>query len=29
LLADYVIDRQGRTHDLIVMSYDVTGFTEG
>jgi RimJ/RimL family protein N-acetyltransferase len=25
LLADYVIDRQGRTHDLIVMSYDVTG----
>ena len=28
LLADYVIDRQGRTHDLIVMSYDVTGFTE-
>ncbi|HKF55483.1 MAG TPA: GNAT family protein, partial [Blastocatellia bacterium] len=29
LLADYVIDRQGRTHDLIVMSYDVTGLTEG
>jgi len=28
LLADYVIDRQGRTHDLIVMSYDVTGLTE-
>ena len=27
LLADYVIDRQGRTHDLIVMSYDVTGLT--
>ncbi|HUK91437.1 MAG TPA: GNAT family protein [Blastocatellia bacterium] len=27
LLADYVIDREGRTHDLIVMSYDVTGFT--
>lgn len=25
LLADYVMDRQGRTHDLIVMSYDVTG----
>jgi len=28
LLADYVIDRHGRTHDLIVMSYDVTGLTE-
>ena len=28
LLADFVIDRQGRTHDLIVMTYDVTGFTE-
>jgi L-amino acid N-acyltransferase YncA len=28
LLADYVIDRAGRTHDLIVMSYDVTGLTE-
>ncbi len=28
LLADYVIDRQNRTHDLIAMSYDVTGFTE-
>jgi len=28
LLADYVIDRQGRTHDLIVMSYDITGLTE-
>ena len=28
LLADYVIDRQGRTHDLIVMSHDVTGLTE-
>ncbi len=27
LLADYVIDRQNRTHDLIVMSYDVTGLT--
>ncbi|MBL8169133.1 MAG: GNAT family N-acetyltransferase [Acidobacteria bacterium] len=25
LLADYVMDREGRTHDLIVMSYDVTG----
>lgn len=28
LLGDYVIDRQGRTHDLIVMSHDVTGLTE-
>lgn len=28
LLGDYVIDRAGRTHDLIVMSYDVTGLTE-
>ena len=28
LLADYVMDRQGRTHDLIVMSYDLTGLTE-
>jgi RimJ/RimL family protein N-acetyltransferase len=27
LLADYVIDRNDRTHDLIVMSYDVTGLT--
>jgi RimJ/RimL family protein N-acetyltransferase len=28
LLADYVMDRDGRTHDLIVMSYDVTGLNE-
>jgi RimJ/RimL family protein N-acetyltransferase len=28
LLGDYVIDRAGRTHDLIVMSHDVTGLTE-
>ncbi|MBI3650370.1 MAG: GNAT family N-acetyltransferase [Acidobacteria bacterium] len=28
LLADYVMDRAGKTHDLIVMSYDVTGLTE-
>jgi len=28
LLGDYVIDREGRTHDLIVMSHDVTGLTE-
>lgn len=27
LLADYVIDREDRTHDLIAMSYDVTGLT--
>src|ERR1043165_1065753 len=28
LLADYVMDREGRTHDLIVMSHDVNGHTE-
>lgn len=28
LLADYVIDRHNRTHDLIAMSYDITGFNE-
>ncbi len=28
LLADCVIDRNDRTHDLIMMSYDVTGLTE-
>ncbi len=28
LLADYVIDRADRTHDLIAMSHDVTGLTE-
>jgi RimJ/RimL family protein N-acetyltransferase len=26
LLADWVIDRQGRTEDLVMMSYDVAGF---
>jgi L-amino acid N-acyltransferase YncA len=26
LLADWVIDRQGRTQDLVMMSYDVAGF---
>ena len=26
LLADWVIDRQSRTQDLVLMSYDVTGF---
>ena len=28
LLADFVIDRRDRTHDLIVMTYDVTGLPE-
>lgn len=28
LLADHVIDRENHTHDLILMSYDITGFTE-
>ena len=28
LLQDFVIDRSDRTHDLIVMAYDVTGLTE-
>lgn len=28
LLADYVIDRNDKTHDLIAMSYDVKGLTE-
>jgi L-amino acid N-acyltransferase YncA len=28
LLADCVIDRNDKTHDLIIMSYDITGFTE-
>jgi RimJ/RimL family protein N-acetyltransferase len=27
LLGDFVMDREGRTHDLIVMSHDVTGLT--
>src|SRR5262249_40377974 len=27
LLADYVMDREGRTHDLLVMSSDVTSLT--
>ena len=27
LLADYVIDRNDKTHDLIAMSYDVNGLT--
>lgn len=28
LLADHAIDQQNRTHDLVIMSYDITGFTE-
>lgn len=27
LLTDWVIDREGTTHDLLIMSYDVSGFT--
>ncbi|MEX0786709.1 MAG: GNAT family N-acetyltransferase [Dehalococcoidia bacterium] len=27
LLADYVVDNEGRTRDLLVMSHDVSGFT--
>jgi RimJ/RimL family protein N-acetyltransferase len=26
LLADYVVDHDGRTHDMLIMSYDVDGF---
>lgn len=28
LLSDFVIDRDGQTHDLMIMAYDVTGLTE-
>jgi L-amino acid N-acyltransferase YncA len=28
LLNDFVMDRNGRTHDLIVMTYDVTGLNQ-
>lgn len=28
LLQDYVVDRAGRTRDLVVMTYDVTGLTD-
>ncbi|MFN0087018.1 MAG: N-acetyltransferase family protein [Blastocatellia bacterium] len=28
LLTDFVMDRAGRTHDLVVMTHDVTGLTE-
>jgi len=28
LLQDFVIDRDGRTHDVVLMSYDVSGLTQ-
>ena len=28
LLADYVVDTQGRTHDMLIMSYDIDGFND-
>ena len=28
LLQDFVVDRSGRTRDLVVMAFDVTGLTE-
>jgi RimJ/RimL family protein N-acetyltransferase len=28
LLADFVVDRDGKTRDLLIMSHDVTGFTD-
>ena len=28
LLQDFVVDHSGRTRDLLVMGYDVTGLTE-
>jgi L-amino acid N-acyltransferase YncA len=28
LLADFVVDRDGRTRDLLVMTYDLEGFTD-
>ncbi|OGO49679.1 MAG: hypothetical protein A2148_00465 [Chloroflexi bacterium RBG_16_68_14] len=28
LLADYVVDREGKTRDLLIMSNDVAGFTD-
>jgi RimJ/RimL family protein N-acetyltransferase len=27
LLSDHVIDSEGRTHDMLIMSYDLTGFS--
>lgn len=28
LLADYVMDSEGRTHDMLIMSYDIDGFND-
>jgi RimJ/RimL family protein N-acetyltransferase len=28
LLSDYVIDSEGRTHDMLIMSYDIDGFND-
>lgn len=28
LLADHVVDAQGRTHDMLIMSYDIDGFND-
>jgi RimJ/RimL family protein N-acetyltransferase len=28
LLADYTVDAEGRTHDMLIMSYDIDGFND-
>ena len=28
LLADHVVDNEGRTHDMLIMSYDIEGFND-
>lgn len=28
LLADHVVDSEGRTHDMLIMSYDIDGFND-
>lgn len=28
LLSDYVLDSEGRTHDMLIMSYDIDGFND-
>ena len=28
LLSDYVVDHDGRTHDMLIMSYDIDGFND-
>jgi RimJ/RimL family protein N-acetyltransferase len=28
LLSDYVVDSEGRTHDMLIMSYDIDGFND-